>query len=114
MADYIKREDAIALLGKNWRIESDANDAIQKTIEQFANIPAADVVDRKALLDALYAEDAITMRGVSIINNFAKDTNVPVKCEDCRHGAHFDGVVICDKDAQRHERTDGCERGERK
>ena len=44
----------------------------------------------------------------------SKDTNVPVKCEDCRHGAHFDGVVICDKDAQRHERTDGCERGERK
>ena len=35
------------------------------------------------------------------------------KCEDCRHGAHWDGVVICGKDAQRHDRTDGCERGER-
>lgn len=30
------------------------------------------------------------------------------KCEDCNHGSHWDGVVICDKDGQRHERDGGC------
>jgi len=32
-------------------------------------------------------------------------------CDTCPQGAHWDGVVICDRDGQRHERTDGCERG---
>lgn len=39
---------------------------------------------------------------------------MPILCENCKNGCHWDGVVICDKDAQRHDRTDGCERGERK
>ena len=29
-------------------------------------------------------------------------------CESCKHGSHWDGVVMCSKDGQRHERTDGC------
>lgn len=32
-------------------------------------------------------------------------------CDTCRHGAHWDGVVVCGKDGQRHERTDGCKEG---
>jgi len=45
----------------------------------------------------------------------AKDTNAPDKyvgrCDTCSHGCHWDGMVICGKDAQRHERTDGCKEG---
>ena len=29
-------------------------------------------------------------------------------CDTCKHGAHPDGVVICDRDAQRHERNEVC------
>ena len=42
----------------------------------------------------------------------AEREDEPQKCDTCSHGAHWDGVVVCDRDAQRHERTDGCERGE--
>lgn len=32
------------------------------------------------------------------------------KCDTCRHGAHWDGVVICAKDGQRHDRDGGCDK----
>lgn len=35
----------------------------------------------------------------------------PQKCEDCSHGAHWGGVVICDRDGQRHERNETCKEG---
>lgn len=34
------------------------------------------------------------------------------KCDTCRHGCHWDSIVICDRDGQRHKRTDSCEDGE--
>ena len=44
-------------------------------------------VDRFALRDALYDADAITMRGVKIINQFptAVDAVPVVRCKDCKH-----------------------------
>ena len=34
----------------------------------------------------------------------------PQKCDTCPQGAHWDGVVICDKDGQRHERNRWCDK----
>ena len=47
----------------------------------------AEYVDRFALRDALYDADAITMRGVKIINQFptAVDAVPVVRCKDCKH-----------------------------
>lgn len=47
----------------------------------------AEYVDRFALRDALYDADAITMRGVKIINQFptAVDAVPVVRCRDCKH-----------------------------
>lgn len=42
-------------------------------------------IDREALRNALYEADAITMKGVEIINNFpAVDVVEVVRCKDCR------------------------------
>lgn len=45
----------------------------------------AEYVDRFALRDALYDADAITMRGVKIINQFptAVDAVEVIRCQDC-------------------------------
>ena len=44
-------------------------------------------VDRYLLRDKLYAEDAITMGGVAILNNFpAADVVEVVRCRDCVFG----------------------------
>ena len=46
----------------------------------------ADLIDRKELRDALYEADAVTMRGVKIINQFPAVNAVPVvRCEKCKH-----------------------------
>ena len=47
----------------------------------------AEYVERFALRDALYDADAITMRGVKIINQFptAVDAVPVVRCKDCKH-----------------------------
>ena len=46
----------------------------------------ADLIDRKELRDALYEADAVTMRGVKIINQFPAVDAVPVvRCKDCNH-----------------------------
>lgn len=39
MADeYVKRDDVLAVLGRNWRSMSDANDAIQQSILDIGNL----------------------------------------------------------------------------
>ncbi|MBQ9647041.1 MAG: hypothetical protein IJV43_01600 [Oscillospiraceae bacterium] len=46
MADekkYIEAEASLSLLVKNWRCTKSADDAIQKTIDEWDSIPAADV-----------------------------------------------------------------------
>lgn len=46
----------------------------------------ADCVDRMKLLDALYAADAITMRGMKILRQLpAADVVEVVRCKDCVH-----------------------------
>ena len=43
-------------------------------------------VDRYLLRDKLYAEDAITMKGVAILNEFhAADVVEVVRCRECRY-----------------------------
>ena len=44
------------------------------------------LIDAKAALDALYDADAITMKGVKIINQFPTiDAMEVVRCKDCRN-----------------------------
>ena len=40
---YIEREAALNIVKHNWRDFSNANDAIQQSIDDFKRIPAADV-----------------------------------------------------------------------
>ena len=47
----------------------------------------ADYIDRKTLRDALYEQDAITMRGVAIINSFPAADVAPM-----RHGRLLNAV----------------------
>ena len=58
-------------------------------------------IEREALRDALYEADAITMKGVAIINQFpAADVAPVVHCENCQH-IHVlntsEIYAICDK-----------------
>lgn len=49
----------------------------------------AEYIERNAILDKLYAEDAITMRGVEILNQFpAADVAPVVRCKDCKYYEH--------------------------
>lgn len=32
-------------------------------------------------------------------------------CENCKHGCHWDGIILCAKDGQRHERDETCKEG---
>ena len=55
-------------------------------------------VDRYLLRDKLYAEDAITMGGVAILNNFpAADVVEVVQCRECRHAAPNGLDIKCNK-----------------
>ena len=46
----------------------------------------ADYIERKALRDALYDADAITMQGIKLLNQFPAADAVPVvRCKDCKH-----------------------------
>ena len=46
----------------------------------------ADFINREALRNELYDADAITMRGVAILNNFpSADVVQVVRCKDCKH-----------------------------
>ena len=80
----------------------------------------AEYIDRKALRDALYDADAITMEGVKILNKFPAADAVPVvRCKDCKHW-HKD-TVFCEymSYGEASERVnwyadDFCSYGERK
>lgn len=59
-------------------------------------------VDRYLLRDKLYAEDAITMKGVAILNNFpAADVVEVVRCRDCKYSRmykfsyNYERVLVC-------------------
>jgi len=75
MADYINRDALIAEIERSWDWDSidgiTATAVLKQTISDIKNYPAVDVVDRVSLRDALYEADAITMRGVAIINKFS-------------------------------------------
>ena len=112
-----------------------AYQTLNDAVDECANFPAADVKPVVFCRDCKSCNTDIAVggwygtcaywNGHSVMaddycsrfrNKDSEDTRdaEPQKCDTCSHGAHFDGVVICDRDAQRHERTDGCERGERK
>ena len=55
----------------------------------------ADLIDRAALRDALYDADAITMRGLSILNTFPAVDAVEVKRGKWNHVAG--GRTICNQ-----------------
>ena len=40
---YIEAEASLSLLVKNWRCTRNADDAMQKTIDEWDSIPSADV-----------------------------------------------------------------------
>ena len=47
---------------------------------------AKEYIDREAVRNLLYDEDAITMEGVKIINAFpTSDVVEVVRCKDCKH-----------------------------
>lgn len=57
----------------------------------------ADLIHREALRNALYDADAITMKGVSILNGFPAVDAVPVvRCKDCKHYRDWgNGNLVC-------------------
>lgn len=58
----------------------------------------ADYLDRVAVIDALYNADAITMRGVQILNTMPRaDAVEVVRCRDCKHSDTFP------QDGEEHE-----------
>ena len=65
-------------------------------------------VNSADLRNALYDADAVTMRGVAIINGFpAADVVEAVRCRDCKHYDCEDGGQKCVKDAD-WSVEDGC------
>lgn len=72
-------------------------------------------VDRFLLRDKLYAEDAITMKGVAILNEFpAADVVAVVRCRECKYRAE-DDFCIGRGWPDRLVADDGfCEKGKRK
>lgn len=71
-------------------------------------------VDRYLLRDKLYAEDAVTMGGVAILNNFpAADVVKVVRCRDCKYRAE-DDFCTCRWWPDQLVDDDGfCEKGKR-
>ena len=47
MTDYISRDAVINIMKRNWALLTDANDAMQESIDAIRELPAADVVERK-------------------------------------------------------------------
>lgn len=77
-----------------------------------------DYIEREAVRNELYDADAITMRGVAILNNFPSANAVEViRCEDCKHcdpeNRHCDHPMGTDLPFPRKP-DDFCSYGERK
>lgn len=74
MTDYVDRDALIADIERSWDWDSidgiTATAVLKQTISDIKNYPAADVVGRKTLRDALYEADAITFKGLAIIDKF--------------------------------------------
>lgn len=87
MTDYVDRDALIADIERSWDWDSidgiTATTVLKQTISDIKNYPAADVVDRKALRDALYEADAITFKGLAILDNFPA---ADVRLEAYGHG----------------------------
>lgn len=62
-------------------------------------------VDRFLLRDKLYQEDAVTMKGVAILNEFpAADVVEVVRCGKCKYGKYTGTEWFCDKHSGRADR----------
>ena len=52
----------------------------------------AEYIDKRAIRDALYDADAITMKGVELLNKFpVADVVDVVRCKDCKYAPKGDG-----------------------
>ena len=74
-------------------------------------------IDADVLRDKLYEADAVTMRGVAIINNEPTVDAVPVVlCKDCKHHEVFKNGVNgwCNGHGRPTDVTYFCADGERK
>ena len=80
----------------------------------------ADLIDRKELRDALYESDAVTMKGVKIINQFPEVDAVPVvRCKNCRKRHTWECAMHYESDDGEEQYgweddNDFCSWGERK
>lgn len=74
-------------------------------------------VDVEDLYHALYDEDAITMRGASIIKSFPTVEAVELYCEDCEHWNENNkgtGYDFCKLNNCFMHKYDYCSKGKRK
>ena len=56
----------------------------------------AEYIEREAVRDELYFSNAITMRGVAILNKFPTADVIPVvHCKECRHMTNELGYRYC-------------------
>ena len=57
----------------------------------------ADFINREAVRNELYDADAITMRGVVLLNNFpSADVVEVVRCKDCKHKTVTANGMVCE------------------
>ena len=76
-------------------------------------------IEREALRDALYEADAITMKGVAIINQFpAADVAPAVRCVECKYKeqarVNKKGFLVCPASGMEITDKDYCSYGERR
>ena len=77
----------------------------------------SEYIEREALRDALYEADAITMKGIAIINQFpAADVAPVVRSRACKHFVNAtinaNGFLICDISDMEIAPDDFCSSGE--
>ena len=73
----------------------------------------AEYIDKRAIRDALYDADAITMKGVELLNKFpVADVVDVVRCKDCKHLFEDNGCPL--RYFKTHLEDDFCSYGERK
>lgn len=125
MGDYISRDMAIARLTKVEVTNSLATMTDAKLA--IADMPAADVVpvsELRELRDALYADDQLTMQGLSRINRVIENRGMVeaplpvVRCKDCKYSAQAKwnrkGFRICPASHMEIVDDDFCSYAERK
>lgn len=75
MSKYIDCDTVIALLGKNWRSTTNADDAIQKTLDDLRELPGESVrsvvlCENCKLHNSCYTEDVFAFAGMDTENRF--------------------------------------------